>query len=332
MNNNYLNPHTKIKYEGFMKKIFSLIIALMFMFVFVGCEEKSTQIELPQNISLTEKDNQPKLKFYDINTKKITELELEEYLEGVLAGEIFNSWPIEALKAQAILARTYTVYFLKNLKSKYEGADISNDISEAQAYDASKINDNIKIAVAETRGKVIVADNEPIQAWFHSNSGGKTTTANMGLNYKDEEKYTKIVNSPETNENSQNYTWTAKFDKSDILSALRKMGVSVSSITDFKIGKKDDSGRAVSFLMGGAEFSANTFRSKIGSTKMKSTLITDIVVSSSSVVIEGKGYGHGVGMSQWGAKIMADEGKYAEEIIDYYFGNVSIVQSEYIVK
>ena len=101
-----------------MKKFFSIILSLVFIFVLVGCKEKSAQIELPQNISLTEKDSQPKLKFYDINTKTITELELEEYLEGVLAGEIYNSWSLEALKAQAILARTYTIYFLKNLKKR----------------------------------------------------------------------------------------------------------------------------------------------------------------------------------------------------------------------
>ena len=315
-----------------MKRIISLFLSFLFVFIMVGCKEKSAQIELPQNISLTESEDQPKIKFYDINTEKITELELEEYLEGVLAGEIYNTWSLEALKAQAILARTYTVYFLKNLKSKYEGADISNDISEAQAYDTTKINENIKIAVAETRGKIIVSDNEPIQAWFHSNSGGKTTNSKTGLNYIGEENYTKIVDSPETEENSQNFTWTAKFDKSEILSALRKMVVGVSSIGEFKVGQKDDSGRAMTFVMGGAEFSANTFRSKIGSTKLKSTLITDIVVSSSSVVITGKGYGHGVGMSQWGAKIMADEGKSAEEIIEHYFDNIRIVQSEYIIK
>ena len=302
------------------------------MFIMVGCKEKSAQIELPQNISLTQKESQPKLKFYDINTKEIKEMELEEYLEGVLAGEIYNSWSLEALKAQAILARTYTVYFLQNLKSKYEGADISNDIAEAQAYDASKINEAIKLAVAETRGKIIVSDGAPIQAWFHSNSGGVTTKADTGLNFIGEENYTKSVQSPENQNNSQNFTWTVKFDKSEILSALRSMGVSVNSISDFRVGQKDASGRATTFLMGGAEFSANTFRSKIGSTKMKSTLISNIVVSSSSIVIEGNGYGHGVGMSQWGAKIMADEGKTAEEIIEHYFDNVSIVQSEYVVK
>ena len=315
-----------------MKRVISLCLSVLLVFLFVGCKEKSTQIELPRNISLTEKENQPKLKFYDINTKKTTEMGLEEYLEGVLAGEIYNTWSLEALKAQAILARTYTVYFLKNLKSKYEGADISNDISEAQAYDASKINENIKLAIAETRGKILVSDDEPIQAWFHSNSGGKTTLSKTGLNFVGEENYTKIANSPETEKNSENFSWSIKFDKAEILSALRKMGVSVGAINGFKVGKKDESGRATTFVMGGAEFSANTFRSKIGSTKLKSTLITNIIVSSSSVVIEGKGYGHGVGMSQWGAKIMADEGKSAEEIILHYFENVSIVQSEYVIK
>jgi len=126
-----------------MKKILVLFLSFLMVFSFVGCKEESAQIELPQNISLTEEDNQPTLKFYDINTKEITEMELEEYLKGVLAGEIYNSWPIEALKAQAILARTFTLNYLQNNKSKYSGADISNDINEAQAYDASKINENI---------------------------------------------------------------------------------------------------------------------------------------------------------------------------------------------
>ena len=312
-----------------MKKILVLFLSFLMVFSFVGCKEESAQIELPQNISLTEEDNQPTLKFYDINTKEITEIELEEYLKGVLAGEIYNSWPIEALKAQAILARTFTLNYLQNNKSKYNGADISNDINEAQAYDASKINENIEKAVAETRGKVVVQDGKLIEAWFHSNSGGVTTNAKTGLNYLGEESFTKSTKSPETAENSENFEWVVKFSKSEILSALRAMGVSVQSISNFEVGEKDASGRAITLKMGGAEFSANTFRSKIGSTKMKSTLITDIVVSSSSVSISGKGYGHGVGMSQWGAKVLAEEGKTAKEIIEFYFDNIEVVKSDY---
>lgn len=312
-----------------MKKILVLFLSFLMVFSFVGCKEESAQIELPQNISLTEEDNQPTLKFYDINTKEITEIELEEYLKGVLAGEIYNSWPIEALKAQAILARTFTLNYLQNNKSKYSGADISNDINEAQAYDASKINENIEKAVAETRGKVVVQDGKLIETWFHSNSGGVTTNAKTGLNYLGEESFTKSTQSPETAENSENFEWVVKFSKSEILSALRAMGVSVQSISNFEVGEKDESGRAITLKMGGAEFSANTFRSKVGGTKMKSTLITDIVVSSSSVSISGKGYGHGVGMSQWGAKVLAEEGKTAKEIIEFYFDNIEVVKSDY---
>lgn len=313
-----------------IKKFFIVIIFAIFSITcFYGCHKQTAQIELPQNISLTGENPTPVLNFYDINTKNITKLDLEEYLKGVLAGEMFNDWSIEALKAQAILARTFTLRFLQNSTSKYSGADISNDISEAQAYDASKINQNIINAVNETRGKIVVSDGELIEAWFHSNSGGKTTLAKTGLNYLSEEDYTHSATSPETEENSENFNWTQTFTKSEILSALREMGVSVSSISSFKIGETDSSGRATTLKVGDAEFSANTFRLKIGSTKMKSTLISDIVVSSNSISISGKGYGHGVGMSQWGAKILAEEGKTAEEIINHYFKNVKICPAEY---
>lgn len=313
-----------------IRKFLIVIIFVIFSTTcFCGCHKQTAQIELPQNISLTGENPTPVLNFYDVNTKNITKLDLEEYLKGVLAGEMFNDWSIEALKAQAILARTFTLRFLQNSTSKYSGADISNDISEAQAYDASKINQNIVNAVNETRGKIVVSDGELIEAWFHSNSGGKTTLAKTGLNYLGEEDYTHSVSSPETEENSENFNWTQTFTKSEILSALREMGVSVSSISSFKTGEKDSSGRATTLKVGDAEFSANTFRLKIGSTKMKSTLISDIVVSSNSVSISGKGYGHGVGMSQWGAKILAEEGKTAEEIINHYFKNVKISPAEY---
>lgn len=316
-----------------MRRFYKLLLVFLLVFSFTffttGCKEKTAQIELPQNITLTQEEQQPSLKVYDINSKSIVTMELEEYIKGVLAGEMFNDWPIEALKAQAILARTYTLYYLQNSTSKYPGADISNDVTEAQAYDASKINDNIEHAVNETRGKVILCDGELIEAWFHSNSGGVTTVAKTGLNYLGQENYTKTTKSPETTENSENFEWSITFTKSEVLSALREMGVSVTTISEFLVGEKDDSGRAVTLRIGGAEFSASTFRLKIGSTKMKSTLIDKVVVSKNSISISGKGYGHGVGMSQWGAKVLAQDGKTAEEIIDFYFDNIEICNAKY---
>lgn len=314
--------------KNLIKVCFSAVLIFVTFFSLTACEKKSSQvkIELPETINLTEDKSMPKLKVYDTSINGIVEMELEDYLLGVVAGEMYNSWHIEALKAQAILARTYTLYYLQNYTSKYEGADISNDVTEAQAYDASRINENVRKAVADTKGMVILSNDELIQSWFHSNSGGVTTTAKNGLNYGDEESYTQIKKSVETAENTENFEWSKTFTKSEVMTALREMGVSVDSISSFAISQKDDSGRATKFKVGTTEVDANTFRIKIGSTEMKSTLINNIIVSSNSINFSGKGYGHGVGMSQWGAKVLAESGKTAEDIINFYFKDVKIAE------
>lgn len=313
-----------------VRKLFKTIsifaICLILGSIGVSCKSKvkEQEITLPQNISSTSQNEEIILKVYDTKTKKVKQMNLEEYLLGVVAGEMYNSWGIEALKAQAVLARTYTLYFLQNYTSKYDGADISNDVTEAQAYDESRINDNIKRAVNETKGQILTSNGNIIEGWFHSNAGGVTTTAKNGLNYPEEEDYTKVQKSVENAENSQNFNWNTTISKSDFLNALREMGVSVNSLTSLTIGDTDESGRVKNFKIGGATVDANTFRIKIGSTKMKSTKITNMVASSKSVYLEGVGYGHGVGMSQWGAKILAEEGKTHDEILKFYFDNVEL--------
>lgn len=313
-----------------VRKIFKTIlifaICLICGIVGVSCKSnvKEQEITLPQNISSTSQNEEIILRVYDTKTKKIKQMNLEEYLLGVVAGEMYNSWGIEALKAQTVLARTYALYFLQNYTSKYDGADISNDVTEAQAYDESRINDNIKRAVNETKGQILTSNGNIIEGWFHSNAGGVTTTAKNGLNYLEDENYTKIQKSVENAENSQNFNWNTTISKSDFLNALREMGVSVKSLTALTIGDTDASGRVKNFKIGGATVDTNTFRIKIGSTKMKSTKITHMVVSSKSVYLEGVGYGHGVGMSQWGAKILAEEGKTYDEILKFYFDNIEL--------
>lgn len=312
-----------------MKKMLIFVMGVFFIFYitifFVACtnEVKDNDI-IPENIK-TENDGVPILKIYNTSTKELEEENIENYLFGVLAGEMYNNFELEALKAQAILARTYALDFIKNKTSKYEGADISNDINEAQAYDRESINDNIRKAVSETKGKVVLKNGELIKAWFHANSGGVTTTASNGLSYKETENFTKSVVSPENDENSKNYSWGVVFKKTEILEALRELGKSTDSCSNFYISEKDESGRAKTIHIGDVDVSANEFRLKIGSTKMKSTLITNIKVYANTIYIEGRGYGHGVGMSQWGANVLANQGKSAEEIINYYFKDVEIM-------
>ena len=274
------------------------------------------------------KGTEPRLKVYVVDTGAVENMPIEVYLQGVLAGEMKNDWPMEALKAQAIIARTYTMKFIQEKGgSKYGGADVSTDITEAQAYDAEGVNDRIKQAIEETRGEVIGYGGDFIYAWFHAHSGGITAMAKEGLGYeKAEPPYIKSVQSADSPKApAEAASWSESFPKAEILRACADLGLNISSITSAAIGSKGPSGRAEYIVFnGGVKAPAPAFRIALDSLRMRSTLLTGIAVEGDNVVISGKGYGHGVGMSQWGAYTMADGGKKAEDIIAYYFKDIGV--------
>ena len=276
------------------------------------------------------------ISFTALDDGSLSERTMDEYLIGVLAGEMPATFDIEALKAQAILARTFVLKFLSDKQSKYEGADISTDIEEAQAYDASAVNDRIRQAVSETEGMVLSAGGELPYAWFHAHSGGLTALAREGLGWdKDEPPYTQIVpgNEPESASGekdaqmlSEAQHWQASFPYEEVEAACGTLGVDVT-LTDgakLTIEERGDSGRAVRLGLNGQSVDASDLRIALGSTKMRSTLITSLRAQEGKLVMAGTGYGHGVGMSQWGAYGMAQAGSTAEEIVTYYFRDVSI--------
>ena len=268
----------------------------------------------------------PVLSVYDVKQKTLEELSVEEYLPAVLAGEMAGDWPMEALKAQAILARTFVMQFVSQKKSRYEGADISTDIEEAQAYDAQGVNDRIREAVQETRGLVLNAGGELPYAWFHAHSGGLTARAKEGLDYeKDEPGYTQCVEGMENGDAPPEAAqWEAAFTMDEVIAAARDTGAKVESVESIAIGQRGESGRAKTLMISGKEVSAPAFRIAIGSTKMRSCLLESLRVEDNQVKMRGRGYGHGVGMSQWGAYAMAKAGKTAEEIVMHYFAGVTL--------
>ncbi len=281
----------------------------------------------------------PSFSVYVVEDQQVETLDIETYVQGVLAGEMKNDWPLEALKAQAILARTFVLKFLQEKTSKYDGADISTDIEEAQAYDQSAINDNIKQAVNETAGIVLATyEGDLPYTWFHAHSGGITEYATAGLGWNQQEPtYTQVVESmePETiedendNQALQDAThWEATFSKEEFQEACRSVGeaITLTDSSTFAIGEHGESGRAVTIDIDGTSVSATDLRLALGSTKMRSTLIDSIKLQNGEVYLSGKGYGHGVGMSQWGAYGLAEEGKIAEEIVSHYFQNVVSVK------
>ena len=321
-----------------MKKMFIPLTAILLCTLLAGCfvseprpqasPEPSADAYASRPEFKTDKldEANPMLKVYDVKREKLMDMRLEEYLEGVLAGEMPGDWPIEALKAQAILARTFVCKFIDEKQSRYEGADISTDIREAQAYSHEGITDAIRRAVSDTQGEIMVWQGELPYAWFYAHGGGKTALAREGLEFAgDEPGYTQVVDSRDSDEAPEDVkSWSCSFSKDELIEAARKTGAKISDVSSVKIGKRGPSGRALTLDIDGTEVSAPELRIALGSEKMKSTMLSECSFSDGRLRMSGTGYGHGVGMSQWGAYALAKEGMSAQEIVEYYFKEVEI--------
>jgi len=288
-----------------MKKL--LIVLIIFVLIspifFVSCKTNN------------------QISVYITETKSIEKMNIEDYVAGVTAAEIDESFSEEAIKSQSIIARTFTYYFLNNLKSKYEGADISNDVTEAQAY-TSNIPDKIKNCVNKTSGLILKNNNEIVLPYYCSNCGGKSSLPTDVFAGNNNTSY-ESVDTFENQNNSKNFTWTATIEKSTILYTMKQLGHNLASVNSFSVYEKDEIGRAKSFSVAGIIVNANTFRITLGGNILKSTFITDIKMSE-TLEISGKGYGHGVGLSQWGANIMAQQNNTAEEILKHFYPNYQL--------
>lgn len=316
-----------------MRRLLYWVLAIVFAFYALsGCMKKTEETDEKKTPEISDKlmindEGIPEITVYNIKEEMSTRMDVESYVEGVLAGEIKNNWPQEAMKAQAILARTYVMRFLDTRTSKYAGADISTDITEAQAYSETLINDQIKNAVKDTRGMVVTYDGELANTWFHAHSGGITELPMEGLEYKENPPYVKSVKSPDSENAPKNVqAWAVSFSNAQMKKALGEMGITIEKVDTIEIGETGVSGRAVNFVINGKTVSAPSLRIALGSEKLKSTLITHVKTTDDGVDFEGRGYGHGVGLSQWGAYQMAENGESAEEIIEYYFKDIDIVK------
>ena len=292
-------------------------------------EEQQEKPPIPRTLGGTS-GREPRLRVYIKEEDRVRDMAFEEYVAGVVGGEIKNDWHMEALKAQAIIARTFVLKFVEEKgRSKYGNAYISTDIEEAQAWNMEAVNERIRQAVNETRGLVMIYEGEYVNAWFHSNAGGKTATAEEGLNYKDgNPPYIQTVNSPDDSPMipADEKNWTAVFSKDRVLKAVGEIGKPLEDFSKISIGERGPSGRALDIKLDTVSVPAPDLRIALGSTEMKSTLLDEVRLEGDKVIFKGRGYGHGVGMSQWGAYNMAKQGKKARDIIHHYFKDIEIVK------
>jgi len=267
---------------------------------------------------------------------QIEELPLEEYLYGVVSAEMPANYEMEALKAQAVTARTYTIYQIINNKGKHDKADVCDDSTCCQAWiskekrmekwgkeDGEYNWNKIVSAVNSTAGKIITYNNEVINAFFHSNSGGKTELAsNVWIGGKDF-PYLQSVETMGEEAYSQ-YSSEVKISRKELLEKLKKeypdIKLNFEESENIKILSYTQSGRVKTVKFGNTEIAGTRVRSIIG---LKSTNFA-IKQDGEEVIFSVIGYGHGVGMSQTGADSMAKAGKNYEEIIKHFYSGVEI--------
>lgn len=273
---------------------------------------------------------EPRIRVLLAKENRVQEMPIEEYVAGVVAGEMREGWPVEAYAAQAILARSFTLDYISRRQSGREDVDISTDFEEAQAYNPAKITTAIRQAIERTRGQVVIHRGRYVRAFFHAYSGGHTATAKEGLNFSGPEPaYIQPVRMPPNPFVPQEYQrWRVEIPLEEVAEALRDRGVT-GQVTDVRIAAKGPSGRATEFVVahegGETRIPGNDFRVALDPMHgLKSTLIRDLRVADGCLIVEGAGFGHGVGLSQWDALMFARRGRSPQDIVRTFFKDVEI--------
>lgn len=266
-------------------------------------------------------------------TEEVEEVDLEQYLYHVVSAEMPADFELEALKAQAVVARTYTLFKAQN--KKHENADICDESTCCQAWiskedrlarwEEEKRESNwqkIEQCVQETRGKIVTYNKEPINAFFHSNSGGRTELP-VNVWGGSDFPYLQVVETA-GEEGYKQYASEVELSKEELLEKLKEkyadIQIDFAKDEEIKILEYTDSNRVKTVQFGNHQLSGVETRTLLG---LKSTNF-EISKETETIKFKVKGYGHGVGMSQTGADTLAKQGKNYEEIIHHFYANVEI--------
>jgi stage II sporulation protein D len=247
----------------------------------------------------------------------------------VVAGEMNPGWPLNAYAAQAIIARSFTMEFLsRGGTHSLHGTDISTDENEAQAYNATAVTPAVRRAVQLTKGLVLTYKNRYIKGWYSASCGGITAYAKEGLAYEGPEPpYMKSVTCPEVKViPSTELYWQTTLTSADIDRVLKQANLKpIGNITKLAVIERDKTThRAKLIKLTGTEGSATitgaALRLNVGPKKMRSTWLSDRIENKpGEIKIKGRGFGHGVGLCQWGAYALAKENRSYKAIVLHYY-------------
>lgn len=318
----------------FILAIFALPIALTRSFKIANGEAVETENNTAENNYDYQKYKI--IRLLHTKTGEIEEIPLDTYIKGVVAAEMPASYNEEALKAQAVVARTYTIYTIIHNKNKHPNADLCDSSNCCQAWiskedriakwEEDKKDEYLKkieYSVDSTNGKIITYSGEVIDAFFHSNSGGVTETpVNVwgGTNYP----YLQSVQTSGEDAYNQ-YSSEVTLSREDFVNKIKEkhpeLKINFNDENCIKITEYTESSRAKTIKVGNINISGVEMRTLLG---LKSTKF-EIIMNQNNITFKVTGYGHGVGMSQTGADSMANQGSTYEDIIHHFYTDVEIV-------
>lgn len=293
-----------------MNKKLIVILVVLIPISIISFLFKETNFIMQEN-----KQNVENIEVQVETTKETLNIELEEYIIGVVAGEMPALFEEEALKSQAIASRTYLINHLLTNDSITNTTDdqvylTKEEMQSKWQEDYEIYYNKIKQAVYSTKGLIMYYDNKPIKAYYFSSSNGYTESS---LNvFNEYQEYLTIIESPF----DQNNTHTIEISKQEFCT---KLDIQCNEITITNI-KKDKSNRVSSISINNKTFKGTELR------KLLSLRSTDFSINITNNIIEitTNGYGHGVGMSQYGANYLAKQGYTYEEILKYYYQDIKI--------
>jgi len=339
----YNNYHLHIKQRGdILKKIFLWgIIGIIFLVViipmftlFIFNNFNSPQVEITSI--------ETAINVFNHKTGKLMRMDLEEYVQGVVAAEMPASFELEALKAQALAARTYAYKRMikpdERVKKLHPEADVVTDHTICQAWvsndelkerwgfwDYRKYKSKIVKAVQATKGKILVYDQQIIDPVYHASCGGGRTE-NSGEVWNHNFPYLTSVACISHEDKHYRDTKTIPMRNIDVALGTNLAAIPASKLMGsssyIKVLEATGAGRVKSINIGGKIYSGVEIRTKLG---LKSTWF-NWQINENSITFITRGYGHAVGMCQYGANQFAKSGKTYEQIVKHYYQGIEIIQ------
>lgn len=319
-----------------LKKLVIPIIIYIFLMFFIPCAAVYFFCNTPKLAK-----NPIYVKTYIADRNTVSEFELEEYLVGVVGAEMPATFPDEALKAQAVAARTFIISKMNSASKDADthdgsGAPVCTDPSHCKAWKsqeelasawgeeggkAEEYLTKIKNAVQSTKGEIITYDGKPIAAVYYSMSGGKTE--NSVDVWGGDVPYLKSVSSS-FDQKAPGFNSESAFTTDEFKRVISAENPNVVFADNPELWVSDvvysEGGGVISLKIGGKEFKGTRLRTLFSLRSHNFTLS----FADGLAIFKVKGYGHGVGMSQWGCKYLAEDGKTYVDILKYYYSGVEI--------